>query len=71
MYAVENGSIVVRDGSPLYKRLIITPVISKTITHGIELPAQIMAEPDRQVNVLAPVPGPLISAALHLVHPLP
>ncbi|MBS1095333.1 efflux RND transporter periplasmic adaptor subunit [Gluconobacter wancherniae] len=66
MYAVENGSIVVRDGSPLYKRLIITPVISKTITHGIELPAQIMAEPDRQVNVLAPVTGRIISVAVHL-----
>ena len=66
MLTRQNGSIVVRDGSPLQKRLVITPVVSADDTTALVLPAQVVPIPDHQVNVLAPATGRIMSVAVQL-----
>ena len=66
MLTRQNGHIVVRDGSPLQKRLVITAVASSRNVAPIMLPAQVMAIPDHQVNVLAPATGRIMSVSVQL-----
>ncbi|GBR67901.1 efflux RND transporter periplasmic adaptor subunit [Gluconobacter kanchanaburiensis] len=66
MVMQSQGRLVVRDGSPLAKRLTIQPVASVSRGHDLTLPAQVMAEPDRQVNVYAPVTGRITGVQVHL-----
>ncbi|MFT8807915.1 efflux RND transporter periplasmic adaptor subunit [Gluconobacter sp.] len=61
-----HGRFVVREGSPLEKRLIVQAVESLSRGHGLLLPAQVMTEPDRQVNVYAPVTGRITGVSVHL-----
>ena len=66
MFARQNGSLVLRDGSPLQKRLVIAPVSLSHAMAGVTLPAQVVAIPDHQVNVLAPATGRIMSVAVQL-----
>ncbi|MBS1025307.1 efflux RND transporter periplasmic adaptor subunit [Gluconobacter cerinus] len=66
MFARQNGSLVLRDGSPLQKRLVVAPVSLSHDTAGVALPAQVVALPDHQVNVLAPATGRIMSVAVQL-----
>ncbi|WP_040508757.1 efflux RND transporter periplasmic adaptor subunit [Gluconobacter morbifer] len=66
MFAVENGSIVLRSGAPLEKRLIVTPVSRKLGAQDVTLPGQVMAEPDHQLNILSPVTGRVLSVNVRL-----
>ena len=66
MVTQSKGGLVVREGSPLEKRLTIQAAVSVSRDHGILLPAQVMTEPDRQVNVYAPVAGRITDVLVHL-----
>ena len=66
MVSQSNGNLVVRQDSPLEKRLSIQTVASVSQTHGLVLPAQVMTEPDRQVNILAPATGRITGVNVHL-----
>lgn len=66
MLTRSQGHLVVREGSPLEKRLIVQAVASVSRGHGLALPAQVMTEPDRQVNVYAPVTGRITGVSVHL-----
>lgn len=66
MFARQNGSLVLRDGSPLQKRLVVAPVSLSHDTAGVALPARVVALPDHQVNVLAPATGRIMSVAVQL-----
>ncbi|QDH16859.1 efflux RND transporter periplasmic adaptor subunit [Swingsia samuiensis] len=66
MFSHENGSIVVKENTPLQKRLEVAPVVVAPHVMGVQVPAQVMALPDHQVNVLAPVTGRILSVLVKL-----
>lgn len=66
MLTQSQGRLIVREGSPLEKRLVVQAVASVSRGHALALPAQVMTEPDRQVNVYAPVTGRITGVSVHL-----
>ncbi|GBR43483.1 efflux RND transporter periplasmic adaptor subunit [Neokomagataea thailandica] len=66
MFTVDHGALVVRSQSPLRKRLVVTSVAQGDGASHLLVPGQVMAPPDRQVNVLSPATGLITQVQVQL-----
>ena len=62
----QGDRIVIPDGSPLRKKLMIDTVGEKTIQRTLSLPAVVEADPSRLVKILPPVSGRVVQLKVQL-----
>ncbi|NHN88953.1 efflux RND transporter periplasmic adaptor subunit [Acetobacter sp. LMG 1627] len=61
-----DGAIIVREGSPVDKRLTIGPVTINDWNRGTTAPGTIVAEPARNVTVFPPATGRILDVAVRV-----
>lgn len=66
MLVRDHDRLIVRDQSPLQQRLVVAPVAVRDGVRHMTFPGQVMAPPDRQVNVLSPATGLITQVLVRL-----
>jgi cobalt-zinc-cadmium efflux system membrane fusion protein len=61
----DHGRIVVPEGSPLRERLTIEQLEARPVRRALEVPAHVEADPSRVARITPPLPGRIVSLAVH------
>ncbi|AOX17922.1 cation efflux system protein CzcB [Kozakia baliensis NRIC 0488] len=65
MFSKHNGVVTVVDDLPLLRQLNVAPVTEREVSHGLEVPGTVQAEPNRVINMSVPVGGRVLQADIH------